>query len=132
MPKQQITIEVDIPDGYEATGEFRLPDESRECWLSNFSAVCEPHGGRATVHGPRLILRKKWQWPDWLKAPWIAMDKNGEWYAYKEQPDLMDGFVTWQSSGPASHTLIDSGMFDFTPPECTDWKQSLRKNPNAK
>ena len=130
MPKQQITIEVDIPDGYEATGEFRCPNVG-EYWIYDH---CLPACGLGFVlpHSPRLILRKTWQWPEWLKAPWIAMDKNGEWYAYKEQPDLMDCFVTWQSSGPSSLVLIDCLLFDFTPPECTDWKQSLRKNPNAK
>lgn len=129
MPKQHITIEVDIPDGYEATGEFRLPDESRECWLSNFSAVCEPHDGRATVHGPRLILRKKWQWPEWIKLPYIAMQPNGDWYGFSDKPSFQDGF-RWDGHGFVY--LLSPDYFDFTPPECTDWRQSLRKNPNAK
>lgn len=127
MPKQQITIEVDIPDGYEATGEFRSPGLD-EVYLQRGEVKRSRFDHYASDF---VIVRKKWQWPDWLKAPWIAMDKNGEWYAYKEQPDLMDCFVTWQSSGPSSLVLIDCLLFDFTPPECTDWKQSLRKNPNA-
>lgn len=49
----KVEIEVDIPDGYEATGEFRRAD-SEECWLSASGKVAAgPTGGR------HIILRKK-------------------------------------------------------------------------
>lgn len=49
-------IEVSIPDGYEATGEYRLPNAG-ELYL-----LCPGHAGKASYDRPgepRLILREK-------------------------------------------------------------------------
>lgn len=121
MPKQQITIEVDIPDGYEATGEFRCP-ELGELYISRGQTHQACFQNYASDH---LILRKKWQWPDWLKAPWIAMDSNGTWWAYT-QPPTIDG-PSWFGGDPVR---LSEYHLHFTPPPCDDWTKSLRKNPN--
>lgn len=127
MPEQEITIKVDIPDGYEATGEFRFPrkGESHLEWpdMNNIMVA-----GLDYVHKRHIILRKKWQWPEWLKLPYIAMDHNGEWFAFSEKPTKYD--TDWD--GGLFACPLSAKYFDFTPPECTDWTQSLLKNPNAK
>lgn len=126
MHKQQITIEIDIPDGFEATGEFRIPDERNEYWLSSGGELCGPHNGMATVCGNRIILRKIWEWPTWLKMPYIAMDKDGLWFAYSCMP--MKNTHRWYTRGIARS--LPSDCFDFIRPPCTDWTLSLYRNPN--
>ncbi len=75
-----------------------------------------------------LIVCPVWQWPAWLKAEWIAMDSDGRWFAYKREPDTVGG--EWRSGEFAS--FLRGDLVDFTPPPCTDWTQSKRRNPNAK
>lgn len=77
---------------------------------------------------PLPIVRKKWQWPEWLKAEWIAMDKNGKWFAHECEP--YETFRDWNNKG-AIYTLSTS-LLAFTPPPCDDWRQSKRRKPHAK
>ncbi len=112
---------VKIPDGYEATGEYR-PVKVGEYYLSD-AARGITHQGPASADFP--ILRRKWTWPAWLKAPYIAMDENGGWTAYNNPPYLCPGY--WNAGGRHLSSLQE--MTDFTPPPCTDWRQSLTANP---
>lgn len=67
---QQITIQIEPPAGYEATGEYRnaTPGEP-------FLTLT---GGAQTIHnndqcgrkGKRIILRKVWAFPSWFAAGW--------------------------------------------------------------
>lgn len=121
MTKQM--IEVDVPDGWEAVG-YRAPEIGESYLLFD--------GSVSTVDGvfiyPVPILRRSWKWPPWLKAGWIAMDRNGHWYAYTHEPTPLD--IAWSSAGGA--TWLSSGALAFTPPPCDDWTKSLRENPNWK
>ena len=78
---------------------------------------------------PRLVIRRKWKWPEWLKAEYIAMDANGRWFAYPFEPQA--GMATWNVGG---HSLLPLSMLkqflDFTPPAVPGWKESLIRNPN--
>ena len=64
MSKQTVTLELDVPDGYEATGEFRVPNEDEQFLLPGHAEGTEPDaaaiiwtaGAGATVTG--IILRK--------------------------------------------------------------------------
>ncbi len=111
MPKQQVTIEVDVPEGYE--GFLRPLTEYDNCYALNWRPV--------------------WQWPAWLKAEWIAMDADGVWWAYENEPNVFDR-ATWYAGG--SKFEIDPRAFDFTPPPSvdwkhgTDWRQSKRRRPS--
>lgn len=68
---QTLTINVTVPDGYEATGEYRKP-LPMEWWLTNNG---QPHFSPATDHvalnNNRIILRKKWALPDWFRPEWV-------------------------------------------------------------
>lgn len=123
MPKQ--TIEVDLPDGYEPTGEVRPPKVGdhylnywREVHLSDRDFYADQY---------RVIVRPVWKWPEWLKAPYIAMDSDGLWWAFAVKP--MPEFGCWQANG-RPYMRLKNEFTDFTPPPVDDWRQSLRKNPN--
>jgi hypothetical protein len=125
-------VEVDLPDGWElACAYLRKPKEGEDI----LSGKCRPFVARLRDEDQyAVVIRQVWQWPDWLKAPWIAMNRDGEWFAHQLEPE-----VRWNSewisdgdrrilSGDKSHVFA---FYDFTPPHCNYWRQSKRKNPNA-
>ena len=124
MPIQTFQVTADIPEGYEPTGEYREL-RSGEFGLfegTAFPSQCDP------LEYP--VLRPLWQWPEWIKPGcWIALDRGGNWWLYTHEPQLHGG--TWSSGcGRACPINEDfSGVIDFTPPPCTDWRQSKRQKP---
>lgn len=136
MPLQTFQITTDVPDGYEATGEFRVPKKGE-----HFIASINGFGDRfylATYDYDdginRIILRPVWKWPEFVKpGTWLAMDKNGNWVFYETQPQIESiGVQTeWLPKGCA---FVLAGafksFFNFTPPPCTDWRTSLRQKPH--
>ena len=87
MPKQKIEIEVDVPEGYEATGEYRIPYERNDYWLGDFGVASGP----SSCH--RIILRKL---PDpipevegpigWPELKWAAKLRMGTWFLCSQEP----------------------------------------------
>ena len=122
MTKQQITIEVDVPEGWEFV-RYGMP-KAGEHWLDGVSAVhCAGFDYQDTGC---IIVQKAWQWPAWLKYSWLAMDRNERWWAYENEPNVFDRDI-WYAGGDrfeVSHKAIE-----FTPPPCTDWRQSKRRRP---
>jgi len=86
-----MTIEVEhpLPEGYEAV-TFRVPKVG-ETFLGEDSV----EGPVAVVARndsyqiPRLILRKAWVWPTWLKCYCITRDIQGV-YGWEGEPKLYD------------------------------------------
>ena len=75
-----------------------------------------------------LIVRRRWKWPEWLTAEWIFCNCHETWFATNSDPiQVNTGF---QSVNAVAITT--NNYFQFTPPHCTDWTQSKRRNPNAK
>lgn len=122
--KVQVTI--DIPDGWELAEPEMRPVKQGESYLHG--RLVMPWDLIEPSSWPHPILRRSWTWPAWLKARWIAMDKNGLWWATQSRPILTIEMDSWWEGGPA--ITLRTGWFDFTPPPCTDWTQSLRENPN--
>ena len=121
MAKQM--VEVEVPDGWEVV-EYRRPrmgDHYLRAGLGIQMAPCD-------FEYERIIVRKAWQWPAWLKAAWIAMDLDGEWYAWSKLPRIACNTDHWYDGGDLQ--ALNPELVDFTPPPCDDWRQSLRKNPN--
>jgi hypothetical protein len=158
-------VEVEIPDGWElAEPRMRVPQHG-EFWLNrpfrmvrvNVCTECgghsEPSARRAAkamsiaIEGTKheqVIVNPAWQWPAWLKAPWITKDESGEWWAFWQEPEIDDiedqwiserseyaeeGFICGETC-ECIYYLDGTSLFDFTPPPCTDWRQSKRRNPN--
>lgn len=107
-----------VPDGFEPV---------RYGWLrcgENYLFNCEVFTA-ASDHIPLtdaafLIIRPIYQPPSFLKPGWIAMDKNGDWYWYSVEPT--QGNVAWNRCY-SDYTSMT--RFNWTPPPCTDWTQSL-------
>lgn len=121
----KIEIDVDLgpyAEEWEAVA-FRKPLKG-ECFITDAG---HPHVWGDQQHtNPRLIIQRKWKWPEWLKAEWIVKFAIGGWVATNEEPLLTAGdYWSWGRYAP-----IYLDVFDFTPPPCTDWRQSKRRNPN--
>jgi hypothetical protein len=120
-------VEVEIQDGYElAEVAMRSPVRGEYYWCPHWDSG--PRKAECDYAFDAVILRPAWTWPAWLKAPWIAKDDGDPtWMAFESEPHLrLDAGVWWLAVGYP----IYRPLYDFTPPPCTDWKLSKRKNPN--
>jgi hypothetical protein len=136
-------VEVEIPEGWEAVkydhpglGDYYIHDRLNAVARVGYPGDMEPAQywtptNSESLKLPRIILRPAWTWPAWLKAPWIAMEKDGEWIAFNYEPIANAHY--WGHSinqkGQCSQGLHPS-LCDFTGPPCTNWRESKRKNPN--
>lgn len=113
---QQITINVTIPDGYEATGEYRTVKYG-DIYLSEIHSPPEVLPWHDDAGGRRIILRKKWAFPEWFKKGWY-LRRNAQadrWYAVEQcfsLGDVFDAIDLWAFHGET-----------FTPPSV----QSIQK-----
>lgn len=82
MAKQKVEIEVDVPDGYEATGEFRTPVNSQDIFLLDAHGSIRTGGHYWGV--PRIILRRVKQY----REPVLPAD-------YGKQCEFSDDGKTW-------------------------------------
>lgn len=123
-------VEVEIPDGWELACErMRPPTPGEYFWMPHFSRPWE--AGLPKHHTqPKIIVHQKWTWPSWLQANYIACNRGGYWWASMQEPQL-DHTDCWVWSGREEIFCLSNGHVDFTPPPCTDWRQSKRKNPAA-
>ena len=111
MTKQQITIEVDVPEGMEATLTTTLIAESSDTGASYIA---------------RLQFAPVYQFPTWTSATWLAMDQDGHWSFYQNEPQISDDI--WWADG---YYLEVNNLLDFTPPPVADWRQSKRRRPGS-
>jgi hypothetical protein len=121
---------VNIPNGYELASEsMRSPVEGEYYWCPHWGSG--PRQAECAYGFDAIILRPAWTWPAWLRAPWIAMEKDGEWVAFNCEPIINVHYWGYSThhKGQVSQGLHPS-LCDFTGPPCTDWRESKRKNPN--
>lgn len=124
MQKVQVTIY--IPDGWElACQEARQANPGEYYWHPGWTHPCIRGDSMPTTTG-YFILRPKWVWPSWIKGKCLIKDMYGAWYVCADIPKVGGEF--WVGCGRT--TQISPEFFDFTPPECADWRQSLTLNPN--
>lgn len=95
MPLQKVTIEVDVPEGYEATGEWRWPRTGEPALTTTGRAFCAHADDECGRRGARIILRKL---PDpveewlaqhsWLPVGrWVYRHHGGYWWITDKQPE---------------------------------------------
>jgi hypothetical protein len=102
---------------YEPTGEFRCPKRG-ERFLESDGTVSNAVGDFRYANA--IILRKKWQWPAWLKAKCIAMDESGLIYVYEKIPTL--GRASWRNGG--NYFCWYPEILGPAPP-ITDWQTPI-------
>lgn len=125
--KQTITIEVDVPPGYEAFA-FRRP--LRDELFINTRGELDAYDTDALITSRYLIVRRAFAWPAWLKCAAIAKDRNGSWRGYQEIPELCKHEEIWHHRGLDRH-FLSVDILDIDLPD-VPWEQSLRINPNWK
>jgi hypothetical protein len=118
--KQSITIEINIPDVYEYV-DFR-PPVNGEYFMNPYGSVVQFFNH--THNNSRIIIKKEFKWPDWLKAYCITKDENGDWFGNLEDAIIVRG--AWISNG--FNIFLDPELLDIELPE-VDWKESKIINP---
>ena len=90
MPEQEITIKLNVPEGYELTGEYRTPRYA-DAYLTIIGNIS---GCRHFVKGSRFILRKKWRAPDWIPdGAWVYQHgQTGVWWVARSKPSYDDRY----------------------------------------
>lgn len=116
MTKAQITI--DIPDGYEM---HKVVDQS-------VGFLDDQFDGRRLLVKLLIDVKKTWQWPAWLKCDWVARNENGRIAIGNGKSRALEKVWGPSADGGADYFDADSIAIDLPP--CTDWRQSLRLNPN--
>jgi hypothetical protein len=92
---------------------------------------------------PGDAMKIEWSWPRWLKANWIAMDGDGEWWGFEKKPIQSETRHAWRIDpddvGPALELtkMIDrlnkDPLLGFdAPPLLDDWRRSLIQNPHSR
>ena len=123
MPKTTISIEIEIPNGYEFVRLGQMYDTSKGEVAVNLPQIED------SLEPAFVICRPEWQWPAWLKARWIAMEQDGRWFAYSVKPKLKR--ECWCADNRERLGNISNPDFvSFDPPNCDDYTLSLRENPN--
>ena len=110
MAIQTISINVDVPPGKE---------------ISHISEVVPLSGEPVT----ELIINfvDVWNWPDWLTG-WIAMDTDGEWHWFQEEPVIVDeGWNAQHNFGFSCRQLWPNLQM---PSNNRDWRLSKRGRPS--
>lgn len=128
MPKVSLTIT--IPDGWELDDPEMRPPLSGEHYLDSCGHVQQAtHNWN---HRCRPILRRcaVWSdWPEWITAEWVAMDADGEWCLYKDEPEANEIDDWWTSDG--EFVLANRQLLEIAFPTCNDWRQSKFRNPRS-
>ncbi len=105
------TIEVEVPDGCEPTGGHC----TSSLRLRNELEVFVP-------------LQPVWQYPEWLGGAGVAMDDRGRWLVYSGVPAQSDRYFAIPDFGWCNSLSPD--LFPlWSPPPCTDWRESWHPNP---
>ena len=121
MAKQKVTIEVDVPDGYEPTGEYRCP-EGHEAYLTDSGKLQYANVRFECIKC--IILRKQFEWPAWLKAAAIARDQDGVVWAYRSAPRA--NAHGWISNG-GDVMRIKPEFIDLNLPDVRVWVISFKR-----
>lgn len=116
MPTQTITIEVDVPEGWEATGEYRRVTRG-ERYLTCANGVqyvgtwCPKHEPSGSKY---IVLRKAWQPEPWMpEGSWVYKSEWGSWFLSDTAPDCPH----WrEGTGFPIANLSKLFGWHFTPP----------------
>lgn len=128
------TIEVEVPDGWEPVGVGGKLNPGEAVLAADGHASENNCSGVVCYRVATIVLRPVWQYPEWLGGAGVAMDADGTWCLHLRTPTIV-GSGRWHC-GPGDEALLsfrDRRISKFlplwSPPHCTDWRESWHPNP---
>lgn len=121
-----VDCKIELPDGWELDGPLPRCPKKGEWYLGRYGDIVLSCCNFTDVKF--FIIRQEWVWPPWLTAEWVFQTDVGVWFASNTKPVLRDG--SWYLT--ENINLLNPHMLAFVPPQCTDWRTSLRRNPRSK
>lgn len=113
---QQITISVEAPAGYEATGEYREASPGEPFLTLTGGAQTIHNNDQCGRKGKRIILRKQWAFPAWFKNGWWLYNcGSNRWAACELQP-ICPPNVYWEKAIEANRLWEFHGETFVAPP----------------
>lgn len=121
-----VSVKIEIPDGYELAEETTRPPRKGELYVHFYGdrVVEALDDWPIRMENNRIIVRPSWKWPDWLLNKFVIQVPMGEWFGADGDPVAQNGY--WD--GLRNVTAL--AKTTFSPPPCSDWRKSLRRNPN--
>jgi hypothetical protein len=124
-----VTVKVEIPDGWELACDHMRSLNYRETGLTGQNELII-----WTLHVPSndkyVIVRKSWQWPEWLTCAAVVRTKSGDVWACAQVPKPNQHEPSgWENTGSV---LSLSGTFVKLDYPDGPWRDSRRLNPNRK
>lgn len=106
--KQKLNVYVDVPQGYELTGEFRQPKRGENFLLDSIAACATSHKGAYP------ILRKVWEAASWMpKGSYLYKEIYGTWFFSKSCPTpRYDG--SYRSTGEEANAVMLASLYGKT------------------
>ena len=114
MSKQTLTVDLDVPEGYELTGELRLPKRG-ETILCPKEVVKYIYTDHITDMCP--LLRKVWKPPAWLPNGCWVYRFCDDWYVSTTEPQSCDSGKSYRS--PCNFGMLELVRLfggEFVPP----------------
>jgi hypothetical protein len=121
-----VSVKLEIPDGWELVCDHMRPVKPGEFWINYAGAVTGPccEG----LKDSRVIVRKAWQWPEWLACAAVVRTKVGHVWLCAKVPNRDEKFDSgWDNTGVI---LYGSGRWVLLDYPDGPWQESLRINPN--
>ncbi|MGB0888916.1 MAG: hypothetical protein ACPGWS_01410 [Solirubrobacterales bacterium] len=129
MPAEQSNLP-GVPAGYEAV-RFDFPKKGERI-LNEMGNVTTAVKDYTQIR--HLIVREIWQYPtEWLGGAGVVRNGYGEWLVSESRLELIGsgkGNEGWDLLGKKLCLLTPELFPQWQPPECDDWRESWRPNPN--
>lgn len=128
--KQQYTVEVEIPNGFEIVDYRRAEKDEYRLLTRNQKPMAITWESVEKSESNYFILKKVWEWPKWLKANFLTYDADGVAWIWETKPDW-DG-TEWLPGKGTDYEKVElwSWAFQFDlPPRRSTPEENIWVNP---
>lgn len=126
VDEHELTIRVEVPDGYELTGEFRIPVRGERVLFHTGQEtaveIVTEYMLNVAPKRPRIIVRRAWIAPSWIPdGAWVYQTPCNEWFMISERPkeSSIDGryyHPEWKQKAVPLAQLAATHRAVFNPP----------------